>query len=231
MVLGLLAYIFYREGKPRLIAENGLVLRAVVLEHAVNIALFGTGEKVEHEDHDLQNALHHIAPPEGEAREEMEDGAGGERGQHHEKEHGKAHAQHHGQGDDGGLQLLAGKVLFKPQLELAGLCRFLVGEELRRVHQGFHAADHGSKEIHGAADQGHAKDGIAVLDEFQFLHLFNKVPLLIPHHDGLLFRPAHHDALDQGLTADAGAEGAGLVFGLVIFICHDLGFLSNAIIS
>ena len=220
MVLGLLADVLHRQGLPCLIAEDGLVLRAVVLEDAVNVALSGADSQVQNEDGHLQKALHHVPAPEGEIGEEMEDAAGEEGGQHHEEEHGKAHAQDHRQGDDQGFQLLIGKMLFQPQVEFAGLGGLVVGVELGRVHQGLDAADHGGQEIHRAPHQGPAQDGIAVLDEFQVLHLFHQPALLVPDHDGLLFRAAHHNAFDERLSADAGAEGAGLI----LILCHRVSF-------
>ena len=219
MVLGLLADIFHRQGKARLVAEDGLVLRAMVLEHPVDIALPGADRQVQNEDSHLQKAFHHVPAPQGKAGEEMEDAAGEEGGQHHEQKHGHTHAQNHRQGDDEGLQLLIGKMLFQPQVELAGLGRLVIGVELGGVHQRLDAADHGGQEIHRAPDQRHAQDGIAVLDELQALHLLDQVPLLVPHHDGLLFRSPHHNAFNERLSANAGAEGAGM-----IFICHNLSF-------
>ncbi|WP_442873508.1 HNH endonuclease [Dysosmobacter sp.] len=44
---------------------------------------------------------------------------------------------------------------------------------------------------------------------------------MVPDHNGLLLRPAHHHAFDQRLSADAGAEGAGFVF-----FCHGISFLA-----
>jgi len=58
-----------------------------------------------------------------------------------------------------------------------------------------------------------------VLDEPQLLHLLYQIALLVPDHDGLLLRAPHQNAFNECLSADAGAEGAGL--GL---FCHVFPF-------
>ena len=94
----------------------------------------------------------------------------------------------------------------------------LLGEEVRRVHQRLHAADHGVHKGHSAAQHGQTENGIAVADELQLLDLLDQ-PLLGADDDGLLFRSAHEDALNERLTADGGAE-----FGFcLVLLCH-VGF-------
>ena len=117
MVPGLDADILHRQGEARLIAEDGLVLRPVVLEDPVDVLQPGAEEEVEEEDDDLQEALHHVPAPEGEVREEVQHPARQEGGQHQEEEDGHAHPQHHGEAHDGALQLLAGEVLLQPQVK------------------------------------------------------------------------------------------------------------------
>ena len=191
MVPGLDPDVFHRQGQARLIAEDGLVLRPVVLEDPVDVLLPGAENQVGHEDEHLQKPLHQIPPPEGEAGEEMQDAPGEQGGQDHEEKDGHAHPQHHRQGHHGAFQLFAGEVLFQPQLEFGGLRRLLLGVEVGGVHQGLHAADHGIQEVHRAPDQGDAQNGIAVPDEAQGLHLFHQLPLLVPDHNGLLLRAPH----------------------------------------
>ena len=191
MVPGLDPDVFHRQRQARLIAENGLVLRAVVLKDPVDVLLPGAENQIGHEDDHLQKPLHQIPPPEGEAGEKVENAPGKQGGQDHEQKHAHAHAQHHRQGHHGALQLFAGQVFFQPQLEFRRLGRLLLGVEVGGVHQGLHAADHGIQEVHRAPDQGDAQNGIAVPDEAQGLHLFHQLPLLVPDHNGLLLRAPH----------------------------------------
>ena len=220
MVPGLDADVLHRQGQPRLIAEDGLVLRPVVLEHPVDVLLPGAEDQVGQEDQDLQHALHQIPAPHGEAREEVEDAAGDQGGQHQEEKDRQSDPQDHRESDDGPLQLLVGKLPVQPLLKLRGLGRLLLRVEFRGVHQGLHAVDHGGQEVYRPPDQGPAQDGIAVLDEPQLLHLLHQVALLVPDDDGLFLRAAHQNTFDQCLSADAGAEGAGA--GL---LCHGASFL------
>lgn len=54
---------------------------------------------------------------------------------------------------------------------------------------------------------------VAGLDQLQRLHLDLKLAVRLAHHDGLLFRSAHHDALDEGLPAAGGFElGTTILF-------------------
>ena len=221
MVPGLDADVFHRQGQARLIAENGLMLRAVVLEHPVNVLLLGAEDQVRQENDDFQQALHHVPAPQGKAGEKVENAAGQQCGQHQEQEDGQPHPQQHREGHNGLFQLLTAEVSFQPLLKFGGLAHLFVRIEVRRVHQGLHAADHGRQEIDGAPDQGHPQDGVAVLDELQFLYLFHQPAVLIPDHNGLLFRSPHQNTLNKRLPADAGAEGAVGMFRhrLVPFCC------------
>ena len=220
MVPGLDADVLHRQRQPRLIAENRLVLRPVVLKHPVDVLLLGAEDQVQQEDQNLQRALHQVPAPHGEAREEVEDAAGHKGGQHQEQQDGEPHAQNHGEGHDGPLQLFAGELGIQPLFEFGGLRNLFLRVEVGGVHQGLHTVDHGGQEVDRAPDQGPAQDGVPVLDEPQLLHLFHQFAVLVPDHDGLLFRAPHQDAFDQRLSADASAEGAGLVF-----FCHGNSFL------
>ena len=46
MVLGLGTDILHRQGQARLVAEDGLMLRAVVAEHPAHILLLGAEDQV-----------------------------------------------------------------------------------------------------------------------------------------------------------------------------------------
>lgn len=69
-----------------------------------------------------------------------------------------------------------------------------------------HALDHRVKKHDHAADERPAEDRVLFLDKVQLVDLFDQ-PVLGAADDGLLFRAAHENALDEGLSADGRAEG------------------------
>ena len=93
MVPGLDADVLYRQRQARLVAENGFMLRPVILEYPVNVLLLGAEDQIRQKDRDFQKALHHVPAPQGEAWEKVEDPAGKQRGQHQKEENGHSHAQ------------------------------------------------------------------------------------------------------------------------------------------
>ena len=212
MVPGLDADVLHCQRQTCLVAENGLMLRPMILEHPVNVLLLGAEDQIRQKDRDFQKALHHVPAPQGKAGEKVKDPAGKQRRQHQKEENGHSHAQQHGQTHDSLFQLFAAEVFFQPLFKFGGLAFFLLRVKVRGVHQGLHAADHRRQKIYGAPDQGNAQNGVTVLDELQLLHLFHQLTVLVPDHDGLLFRPAHQNAFDQRLSADTGAEGAAGMF-------------------
>ena len=216
MVPGLLADVFHRQGQALFIAEDGLVLRPVVLKHPLDVLLPGAKHEIDQENEDLQNTLHQIPAPQGKIREKVQNAAGQKRGQNEKQAHGQAHAQKHGKAHQQCFQLLAADFFLQPLFKLGRLAHLVLRVKVRRIHQGLDPLDHGVQKIHRAPDEGPAQNGVPLLDEVQLLHLFHQVSLLVPHHDGLLFRPPHENAFNEGLSADAGAE-AGPV--LLIF-CH-----------
>ena len=60
MVARLDAAVFDRQRQPRLVAEDRLMLRAVVLEHAVDVLLLGAQDHVSEEDHELDDGFDQI---------------------------------------------------------------------------------------------------------------------------------------------------------------------------
>ena len=215
MVARLDAAVLHRQRQARLVAEDGLMLRAMVLEHALNVLLLRAQEQVAEEDQQLDDGLDQIVHDH--VRDEAPEQAREEGRQDHKKADRQAQRQHDRQRHNELLQLFAAELLLQPQIELRRLA-LLLGEEVRRVHQRLHAADHGVHKGHSAAQHGQAENGIAVTDELQLLDLLDQ-PLLGADDDGLLFRSAHEDALNERLTADGGAE-----FGFcLVLLCH-VGF-------
>ena len=130
---------------------------------------------------------------------------GDEGGQQHEQQQGQPQGQDHRHPHQHRLQLLRRNVLLQPLIQLGGLDVFVLGVIVGGEHQGLDAPDHGVQKRDGPPEDGPAQNGILILDQGQLLHLGHQA-LRRADHDGLLFRPAHENALDQGLTADGGAE-------------------------
>ena len=219
MVARLDAAVFDRQRQPRLVAEDRLMLRAVVLEHALNVLLLRAQEQVAEEDQQLDDGLDQIVHDH--VRDEAPEQAREEGRQDHKKADGQAQRQYDRQRHNELLQLFAAELLLQPQIEPRRLA-LLLGEEVRRVHQRLHAGDDRAEERGHTANDGPAQNGELVLDKFPLRHLGHQ-PLRGADNDGVLLRPAHEDTLDQRLAADGGAECALLVF------CHGDSFLCYSV--
>ena len=142
MVLGLGADIVHRQRQARLVAEDGLMLGAVVGKDPLDVLLPGAEDQVGQKQRHLHHALDQVQ------KGGMGDPAAQETGdqgrQHHEKAHRHAHRQHHSHGDQHALQLLCRDMLFQPLIQLIGLGALLLGEIVRREHEGLDAVDHGA---------------------------------------------------------------------------------------
>ena len=217
VVLGLGPDVLHGELQPFLIAKDALVLRPVVREHPPDVLHSGAKNQIAQKENDAGESLHQVPPPQRDAGEEIHHAAG-EQGRQDEKEsHGEGHAQDDGQGDKEAHGLFAAQLPVQPPLKFRRLGVGLLPVlrvELRRVHQGGDAGVHGRAEIDHAPDERPAQHRMPVLDELARLGLDLQVAVRPAHHDGLFLGAQHHDALDQSLAADHGAErrGAGLVF-------------------
>ena len=207
MVLGLGTDVLHRQGQARLIAENGLMLRAVVAEHAVNVLLLGAEDQIAQENGHLHHALDDVVDRGALSVKQP----GDECRQQHEQHQCQGQAQNHGERHHQGLQFLCGDVLFQPLVEFAGLGVLLIREIVRRKHQRLDAGDHGADERHGAAEDRHAQNGVLAPDELPLCDLSDQ-SLWRADHDGVLLRSAHEDTFDQRLPADSGAERALFLF-------------------
>ena len=201
VVLGLDAGVFHRQRQARLIAEDGLMLRPVIAEHPAHVLLPGAEDQVSQENGDLHRPLDEVVHGGMPGVEQP----GDEGGQQHEQQQRQPQGQDHRHPHQHRLQLLRRNVLLQPLIQLGGLDVFVLGVIVGGEHQGLDAPDHGVQKRDGPPDDGPAQNGVLVLDQGQLLHLGHQA-LRRADHDGLLFRPAHENALDQGLTADGGAE-------------------------
>ena len=120
------------------------------------------------------------------------------------------------------LGLFAFEMGLDPLIELVRLALLLKRDERGGIRQRGHALEERVKKRHDAADERQPQHGVLVADKLQLLDLFDQ-PVLRAADDGLLFRAAHQDALDQRLAADAGAERAVLSFSFHGFLRRGAG--------
>ena len=209
VMLGLDAGVFHGQRKPRLIAENGFVLRAVVGEQAADILHPGNSDQVTEENHHPKNPIHQI--PSQNAFCNMLHQAGNQGRNQHEQQQREAYCQHHREANDELFHFFVSELAIQPLLKPGGLLRCLLRIEVRRVHQCLYPADHAVQKRDAAADQRPSQDRISVPDELQIL-LLDHQSVGTADNDSLLFRPPHQNPLNQGLSADTGAKAGGFVF-------------------
>ena len=122
------------------------------------------------------------------------------RGQENEEKQRQRDAENDGCAYNELLRLLSRKMLFNPLVELVRFALLLERNKGGRIGQRLHALDERGKEDRAAADQRPAEYGIAILDEPELLCFFDKSVGRAADYS-LLFRAAHHDALNERLTA------------------------------
>ena len=141
-----------RARQPRLVAKDRLMLRAVVLEHAVDVLLLGAQDHVSEEDHELDDGFDQIVHRR--ALDIRVDKAGQKRRQQEKEQDRQPQRQKNRQRRDEFLHFFVAELFFKPLVEFARLGDVLVGEIVRRKHQRLDALDHRIDERHRAADDG-----------------------------------------------------------------------------
>ena len=104
-----------------------------------------------------------------------------------------------------------------PEIELVRLPLLLLGELLGAPAERLYAQHHGAQEVGHAADDGEAQNGIAVLDQADGVDLGDQRAVGFPADYRLPLGAPHEDALHQSLSANAGAERAGIHF---MIVCH-----------
>ena len=204
MVFGLDADVVHRQLQSLLVAEDGLVLRAMIGEGPPDILHPGDRDHIAHKNGDAQHRVHQI-PDQYAVRKTLHE-AGKKGGQQHEQAHGEAHCQHYGEADDQLLHFFIPQLLVQPAFKSGGLlCSCLLGEVVGGEHESLDALDHAVEKGDAAPNQGQPQNGIPVFDESQFLFLDDQT-LGAPDYDALFFRAPHQDALDKRLPTDGGSE-------------------------
>ena len=200
--------VFHRQLLAMLIAEDGLMLRPVIGEETLDIAHAGAEHHIQQQNDHLGEALGQVA--DNEALRQGFDEAHNQGGKEDEQQQSQGNAQHHRGADDQLLSLFGGEVVSNPLINFIRFLLLLLRDEAGGIGQGLHALDHGVQKDGAAPDEGPAQNGVLLLIQLQLLHLFHQT-ILGAADDGLLFGATHQDALNQGLAADGGAEGTGIV--------------------
>ena len=158
------------------------MLGAVVLEHAADVLHARDAADVGEEDREAQEALHEVEEY-GIVRDEMEELRRTRRDGDEED------AREHEREDDRARHLLVRELLV------------LVARHLRRVGERAQAEHEGLDERDGAAEHRFFENRIAVGNRADGMRLDLDAAVWVAHRCRDVLRPAHHHALDDGLSA------------------------------
>ena len=199
VVFVLTAHVFDRQLLPRLIAKDGLVLRAVILERATDILHVRYRPHENQEDHNAHAALEHVArkhaPAFGhEAAEKTR--------QQQEQRDRQRNADHGRQAEDELIQPFRAELVFQPSFKLGWrhIC-LLVLKERGRIVDRLDAVLHRHEQAVSTAQDGQLPERGRLV---RVLLLGHQLAVCLAHDRAGLFRAFHHDALDDGLPADRG---------------------------
>ena len=154
MVAGLLAGIFHGQLQPGLVAENRLMLGAVIGKDAFDILLLGAEDQIAQKNGYLHHALDQIVQS-GTVNIRI-DQARQKGGQQHKQHQGQADGQQYGKPHQHLLHFFLRYVCLNPLIQLARLAHLLLGEIVRRIHQRLDAAYHGVNKSDRPANDGPA---------------------------------------------------------------------------
>ena len=151
------------------------------------------------ENDDAHNALQHIA---GEHAPALRHKAAEKARQQQEQRDRQRNADNGRDTEDEFIQPLRAELVFHPQLKLGGRhIGFLILEKGRRIIDGLNAILHGHEQAVSAA-----KDRLFPQDRrlMRVLFLDDQLAASLAHDRTGLFRAFHHNALNDGLSADGG---------------------------
>ena len=224
MEAGVLADILHGQLVAGLVAGDGLVLCAVILENAVDLLHLGDGHHVAEEDGHFQHRLEDDSRPAGQG-DHLAEAAHQHRRQDGEQQDSEQAAHEGRTGHQDVLGLLAQMVahpFFKGGLFLFGVV-LVAHAHLSRVH---HVVVAGDEALYHRDGSPHERDlgPDAVFRGVFYLRFDGAVGLA--HSAADVLRAAHHDAFHQGLTAHTGLEAflLGFVIHKMDFSCPFFGF-------
>ena len=156
-------HVLDRQRQALFVAEDGLVLRAVVGEHTLDVLHVRHGPQIQQEDDDAQQSLEEVAH-DG-ALDKALGQTGEQRRQQDEQHDRQRNAEHHGRADDDVLALFLAEMPLDPEIDLAGLLLLVLGQEVGGIRQRLHALDHRVKKYDHAADERPSEDRVLFLDK------------------------------------------------------------------
>ena len=144
--------------------------------------------------------------------------AADDHGQQEEQQNRQSQSHEYRDTDNRLLEGFITQLLFQPKVKFRRFLRFTIriGGKIGRTHQCLYTGDLGIKEVDCAANKGPAQNGFLLRQLSS--HYFDGQLAFGSDHDGILLGTAHHDALDQCLTADHRFEF--LAAGLRILVFH-----------
>ena len=193
----LLPDVLHGQILPCLIAEDGLVLRAVVFERAADVLHMRHRPHEHQKDRDAHDALEHVSRQHAPV---LRNKAAEKARQQQEQADRQRDADDRGQAEDHPVQLFRAELRLEPLFEFRRLLiDALIVEKLRRIVDGHDAVLHGGEQRVRAAQDGQAPERRLMM---RGLGLGDQLAARLAHDGAGLFRPLHDDALDDGLTAD-----------------------------
>ena len=189
--------VFRREGQIRLMAVDGFVFRAVVLERTADFRHAAAEDHIADQQQDFHQAadegVAHRGNP-GTAQQGFNP-----RGQGNEQGDGKHYRQHDGEGHDDFIHAFT-QLRGEPFFEFSGL--FIQhAEHLGGILQGIHAVIQHGTHIDDPADKGFSHPGVLFLERDKGGQFGDKGSVRTADCDGGGIGGAHHDAFHDRLTA------------------------------
>ena len=194
------ARVFRRQLQPGLVAVYGLMLRAVVHEHALDIRHEGNRDHIADQNRDARQSGGKV--DDKAAVRSLADERRHARGQRDKQEQAQRDGKHHRDGHDNLVDARA-QLLGEPLFKLAGL--FLHhAEHLRALVEGFHAHFEHDHHVDAAADQRQPHPLVLFGERLVVLARHHDPAVRTAHRDGdgFIRRALHHHAFHDGLPAD-----------------------------
>ena len=194
------ARVFRRQLQPGLVAVYGLMLRAVVHEHALDIRHEGNRDHIADQNRNARQSGGKV--DDKAAVRPLADERRHARGQRDKQEQAQRDGKHHRDGHDDLVDARA-QLLGEPLFKLAGL--FLHhAEHLRALVEGFHAHFEHDHHVDAAADQRQPHPLVLFRERLVALARHHDSAVRTAHRDGdgFIRRALHHHAFHDGLPAD-----------------------------
>ena len=199
MILFLTAHVFHRQLLARLVAENCLVLRTMILKGAADILHVRYRPHENQKDNHAHDTLQHIA---GKYAPAFRHKAAEKARQQQEQRNRQCDADDGRNAENEFIQPFRAELSFHPQLKLGGrYIGLLILKKGCGIVNGLNAVLHGHEQAVSAAKDRLFPQGGRLMRVLFFCHQFT---VGAAHNRTGLFRAFHDDALNDGLSADGG---------------------------